>query len=153
VGLASGGCARVSAGQPPAPQFPRRFIEELEEILGSESVSGRYDRSTGELTETRGPFLENWQLGSVAFEPGSDRRRVVVTLRGGGRAVEAVLDADDFLDFLRGEAHIDFNKTGYSDLAYFVSILFMEQFMGLDPSRVTARRIRVRHPPDPLQDQ
>lgn len=93
--------------------------------------------------QSREPFTGKWRLESLAFEPDAGRRRAVASFSGGGRVVKAVIDADDFPDLLHGEHNPAVNSTRYSDLAYQVSILLMEQILLRDPSDIKADEVRI----------
>jgi hypothetical protein len=126
-------------------EFPPQFIRELNEILSSEAVSSYYD-SAGEAAQSLQPFTGKWPLESLEGEPGSGQRRVVASFNGGDRIVKAVIDARDFPNLLHGEHDPVVNSTRYSDLAYTVSILLMEQILLLDPSDVKADEVHIRLP-------
>jgi hypothetical protein len=128
------------------PEFPPQFIQELTEILGSQSVRSHYDHA-GRIVEDVVPFTSEWRLEPIDFEPGSGRSRVVVSLSGADRVVRAVMDAGDFPGLIHGEHDPAFNSTRYSDLAYYASILFMELILTRSPADVKASEVRIRWPP------
>jgi hypothetical protein len=125
-----------------AAEFPPQFIPELTEILSSEAIRSFYDNA-GRVVQSREPFTGKWRLESLVLEPDAGRRRAVATFSGGGRVVKAVIDARDFQGLLHGEHDPAVNSTRYSDLAYQVSILLMEQLLLRDPSDVKADEVRI----------
>jgi hypothetical protein len=127
-------------------EFPAQFIEELTDILGSEAATQHYDDDGRAVRTVKSPFTGEWRLESVGFAPGTGHRRVVASFSGGDKVVKAVMDADDFPDLVHGEHDPAFNSTPYSDLAYYVSVLLMEQILTHDPDEFQAGDVRIGSP-------
>jgi hypothetical protein len=130
----------------PSPEFPAQFIEELAGILRSEAVTQYYDHDDRPGRTATSPFTGEWRLESLGFAPGTGRRRVVASFTGGDKVVEALMDADDFPNLLHGEHDPAFNSTPRSDLAYYISILLMEQILTMNPDTVQAGDVCIAPP-------
>ena len=131
-------------------EFGPSVVPELPEILLSTSEGAFYDRD-GRLIELREvPFLEEWQLSRLDFDPDLGRSRVVGVLTGAGKTVTATIDVGDFPD-LRDNTSINREWNGsaaYHDLAVLLSVLIQEQILTWDPADIYSDEIRIRVPAD-----
>lgn len=129
-------------------KFDPGFVDELSEILRSESAGVTYDAS-GKATPLSMPFTGEWELRSIGFEPGSGRTRVRCRFHAGSSNVTATIDAADFPDLV-GKRSRDpaFNSTRYSDLAVLTSMLIQEQVITYSPSTLKVRHVRICLPKD-----
>lgn len=120
-------------------KFDTGFIDELSEILRSESAGVIYE-TAGKSTRGLMPFTGEWKLHSIGMEPGSGRTRVRCRFYAGSREVIATIDAADFPDLVGKQSRDHaFNSTRYSDLAVLTSLLIQEQITTYSPSTLTAR--------------
>jgi hypothetical protein len=130
-------------------EFGPSVVPELREILLSTCEAASYDPD-GRLTAVREvPFLEEWQLILLDFDPDLGRSRLVCVLTGAGKTVTATIDASDFPD-LRVNTSISPEWNGsaaYHDLAVHLSVLIQEQILVRDPADISDE-IRIRIPAD-----
>jgi hypothetical protein len=130
-------------------EFGPSVVPELREILLSTSEGAFYDRD-GRLIELREvPFMGEWHMSRLDFDPHLGRSRVVCVLTGAGKTVTATIDASDFPD-LRGNTSINREWNGsaaYHDLAVLLSVLIQEQVLTWDPADISDE-IRIRRPAD-----
>jgi hypothetical protein len=131
-------------------EFGPSVVPELREILLS-TGEGAFYGPDGRLIELRQvPFLEEWQLTRLDFDPDLGRSRVVGVFTGAGKTVTATIDADDFPD-LRDNTSINREWNGsatYHDLAVHLSVLVQEQILTWDPADIRSDKIRIRRPAD-----
>src|ERR1700677_12651 len=130
-------------------KFGSSVVPELREILLSTSEGEFYDPD-GRLAEVRDvPFLEEWQLSQLGFDPDLGGSRVVCVLTGAGKTVTATIDADDFPD-LRDNTSTspEWNGSAYHDLAVQLSTLIQEQVLTWDPADIPTDQIRIQLPAD-----
>jgi hypothetical protein len=135
-------------------EFGPSVVPELRKILLSTS-EGAFYGPDGRLTEVRQvPFLEQWQLSRLDFDPGLGRSRIVCVLTGAGKTVTATIDAGDFPD-LRDNTSTspEWNGSAYHDLAVLLSVLIQEQVLTWDPAEIRADEIRIRRPADRAKPQ
>lgn len=128
--------------------FGRSFLPDLREILLSVDKVTCFG-SDGEPTEVRDePFLEDWQLRSLADDPKRGGSRVICVLAApSGRNVTATIDASDFPG-LRGNSSRSKGLNGsdrYHDLAVYVSVLLQEQIISRSPDTVPDL-VRIQSP-------
>ncbi len=129
--------------------FSQDFVGELRGILLSTSTAEIYDRA-GKVAELKDePFLAEWQLRSLAFDPQLGPSRVVCQLYSGAREVTATIDAGDFHDLLgkRSRSRM-WNNSRYHDAAVLVSVLIQEQILTVSPGSMQADLVRIRLPKD-----
>jgi hypothetical protein len=130
-------------------EFGPSVVPELRDILLSTSEGEFYDPD-GRVTEVRDvPFLEEWQLSQLGFDPDLGGSRVVCVLTGAGKTVTATIDADDFPD-LRDNTSTspEWNGSAYHDLAVQLSTLIQEQVLTWDPADIPTDQIRIQLPAD-----
>jgi hypothetical protein len=130
-------------------EFGPSVVPELGKILLSTS-EGAFYGPDGRLTEVREvPFLEQWHLSRLDFDPDLGRSRLVCVLTGAGKTYTATIDAGDFPDW-RDNTSIspEWNGSGYHDLAVLLSVLIQEQVLVRDPADISTHEIRIRLPAD-----
>ena len=131
-------------------EFGPSVVPELREILLSTGETAFYGPD-GRLTEVKQvPFLEQWHLSELDFDPDLGRSRLVCVLTGAGKTVTATIDASDFPD-LRDNTSISPEWNGsaaYHDLAVHLSVLIQEQILVRDPADIRTDQIRIRIPAD-----
>ena len=130
-------------------EFGPSVVPELREILLSTSEGAFYSPDGG-LTEVREvPFLGEWQLSRLGFDPDLGRSRLVCVLTGAGKTVTATIDADNFPD-LRGNTSTspEWNGSAYHDLAVLLSTLIQEQVLTWDPADIRSDEVRICLPAD-----
>jgi hypothetical protein len=130
--------------------FSRSFLPELREILLSMGET-TYFGPDGEPTQVRDePFLEQWRLRSLGYDPERGGSRVVCALTAAdGRDVTATIDASDFRSLRRNSSRSkDWNGSDhYHDLAVYVSVLLQEQIIGRNPDTLPDH-VRIQSPAD-----
>jgi hypothetical protein len=130
-------------------EFGPSVLPELRKILLS-TGEGKFFGADGRLIEVKQvPFLEEWHLDGLDFDPDLGRSRLVGVLTGAGKTVTATIDASDFPD-LRDNTSISPEWNGsasYHDLAVHLSVLIQEQVLVRDPADVP-EQIRIRRPAD-----
>jgi hypothetical protein len=130
--------------------FGPGFLPKLREILLSVGQSISYGPD-GEPTEVGDePFLEQWRLRSLSYDPDRGRNRVVCVLTAAdGRDVTATIDASDFREPRRGSSRS--KKRNGPDhrmsTAVYISVLLQEQIITRDPDTVPDR-VRIQSPAD-----
>jgi len=131
-------------------EFGPSVVPELREILLSTS-EGKFFGPDGRLTAVREvPFLGEWQLSRLDFDPDLGRSRLVGVFTGAGKTVTATIDASDFPD-LRDNTSINREWNGsaaYHDLAVHLSVLIQDQILTWDPTDIRSDEIRIRIPAD-----
>lgn len=130
-------------------EFGPSVVPELREILLSMSEAAFYGPD-GRLNEIKDvPFLEEWQLTRLDFDPDLGRSRIICVLTGAGKKVTAIIDAGDFPD-LRGNTSKspEWNGSAYHDLAVHLSVLIQEQVLTRDPADISPGEIHIRRPAD-----
>lgn len=130
-------------------EFGPSVVPELREILLSTGEGAFYDPD-GRLTEVRQvPFLEEWHLSGLDFDPDLGRSRIVCVLTGAGKTVTATIDASDFPDLRDNTSNSpEWNGSAYHDLAVHLSVLIQEQILVRDPADIRSDEIRIRIPAD-----
>jgi hypothetical protein len=130
-------------------EFGPSVVPELREILLSTSEAAFYDPD-GRLIEIRQvPFLEEWHLTRLEFDPDLGRSRIICVLTGAGNEVTAIIDADDFPDLRDNTSKSpEWNASAYHDLAVHLSVLIQEQILTRDPADISPGEIRIRRPAD-----
>lgn len=130
-------------------EFGPSVVPELRKILLS-TGEGAFYGPDGRLTEVREvPFLEQWQLSRLDFDPDLGRSRVVCVLTGAGKTVTATIDAADFPDLRDNTSNSpEWNGSAYHDLAVLLSVLIQEQVLVRDPADIRSDEIRIRRPAD-----
>jgi hypothetical protein len=79
-------------------EFGPSVLPELRKILLS-SGEGKFYGPDGRLTEVKQvPFLEQWHLSRLDFDPDLGTSRLVGVLTRAGKTVTATIDASDFPD-------------------------------------------------------
>jgi hypothetical protein len=130
--------------------FGRSFLPELREILLSMDKVTYYGPD-GEPTQVRDePFLEQWRLRSLGYDPEQGGSRVMCVLTAAdGRDVTATIDAGDFREPRRRPSRG--KKRNGSDhrlgLATYISVLIEEQIITHDPDTVPDH-VRIQSPAD-----
>ncbi len=130
--------------------FSPSFLRKLREILLSIGDATSYGPD-GVPTEVRDePFLGQWRLRSLTYDPERGRSRVICVLTAAdGRNVTATIDASDFRDLHRNSSRS--KERNYSDhrldLAVYVSVLIEEQIITHDPDTVPDH-VRIQSPAD-----
>jgi hypothetical protein len=131
-------------------EFGPSVVPELREILLSTS-EGKFFGPDGRLTAVREvPFLGEWQLIRLDFDPDLGRSRLICVFTGAGKTVTATIDASDFPD-LRDNTSINREWNGsaaYHDLAVHLSVLIQDQILPWDPADTRSDEIRIRIPAD-----
>jgi hypothetical protein len=104
-------------------EFGPSVVPELREILLSTSEGEFYDPD-GRLIEVRDvPFLEEWHLSRLDFDPDLGRSRLVCVLTGAGKTVTATIDAGDFAGLRDNTSNTpEWNGSPYHDLAVQLSV-------------------------------
>jgi hypothetical protein len=130
-------------------EFGPSVVPELREILLSTSEAAFYGPD-GRLTEIREvPFLEEWHLTRLDFDPDLGRSRIVCVLTGTGKEVTAIIDAGDFPDLRDNTSKSpEWNGSAYHDLAVHLSVLIQEQILTRDPAEISTDEIHIRRPAD-----
>jgi hypothetical protein len=130
-------------------EFGPSVVPELRKILLS-TGEGAFYGPDGRLTEVREvPFLEEWQLSRLGFDPDLGRSRVVCVLTGAGKVVTATIDVGDFPDLRDNTSNSpEWNGSAYHDLAVLLSVLIQEQVLVRDPADIRTDEIRIRRPAD-----
>ena len=130
-------------------EFGPSVVPELRKILLS-TGEGAFYGPDGRLTEVREvPFLEQWQLSRLDFDPDLGRSRVVCVLTGAGKTVTATIDACDFPDLRDNTSNSpEWNGSAYHDLAVLLSVLIQEQVLVRDPADIRSDEVRIRRPAD-----
>jgi hypothetical protein len=130
--------------------FGRSFLPELREILLSMDKATYYGRD-GEPTQVRDePFLEQWRLRSLGYDPEQGGSRVMCVLTtADGRDVTATIEASDLPSLRRNSSRSkEWNGSDhYHDLAVYVSVLLQEQIIGRNPDTVPDH-VRIQSPVD-----
>jgi hypothetical protein len=130
-------------------EFGSSAVPELREILLSTSEAAFYGPD-GRLTGLREvPFLEEWHLTRMGFDPVLGRSRIICVFTGAGKEVTAIIDAGDFPD-LRDNVSKDpdWNASAYHDLAVHLSVLIQEQILTWDPADISPGEVHIRRPAD-----
>jgi hypothetical protein len=130
-------------------EFGPSVVPELQEILLSINEGHFYDPD-GRLTAVKQvPFLEQWQLSLLDFDPDLGRSRITCVLTGAGKTVTATIDVGDFAH-LRDNTSInpEWNGSVYHDLAVHLSVLIQEQILTRDPADIHSDEIRICIPAD-----
>lgn len=78
-------------------EFGASFLPELERILLSTGEVTTYGPDGRPLEVGERPFLGEWQLRSLAYDPEQGSSRAICRLSAAGREVTATIDASDFL--------------------------------------------------------
>jgi hypothetical protein len=130
-------------------EFGQSVVPELREILLSTS-EGEFYGPDGRLTEVREvPFLEEWHLSRLGFDPDLGKSRLVCVLTGAGKTVTAIIDVGDFPDLRDNTSNNpEWNGSAYHDLAVQLSTLIQEQVLIRDPADVSTDEIRIQLPVD-----
>jgi hypothetical protein len=130
-------------------EFGPSVVPEFRKILLS-TGEGAFYGPDGRLTEVREvPFLEQWQLSRLDFDPDLGRSRVVCVLTGAGKTVTATIDAADFPDLRDNTSNSpEWNGSAYHDLAVLLSVLIQEQILVRDPADIRSDEIHIRRPAD-----
>jgi hypothetical protein len=130
-------------------EFGPSVVPELREILLSTSEGEFYDPD-GRLIEVRDvPFLEEWHLSRLDFDPDLGRSRLVCVLTGAGKTVTATIDAGDFAGLRDNTSNTpEWNGSPYHDLAVQLSVLIQEQVLVRDPTDISTDEIRIQLPAD-----
>lgn len=115
----------------------------------STSEAASYGPDGGLIEVSEVPFLGEWHLSGLGFDRDLGRSRVVCVLTGAGKAVEAIIDAEDFLDVRDNTSKSqEWNDSAYHDLAVLLSTLIQEQVLTWDPADIGANTIYIRRPAD-----
>jgi hypothetical protein len=130
--------------------FGRSFLPELRGILLSMDKVTHYG-SDGEPTQVGDePFLGDWRLRSLGYDPERGGSRVICVLTApDGRDVTATIDVGDFRSLHRNSSRSK-QRNGsdhYHDLAVYVSVLLQEQIIERD-SDVVPDYVRIQSPAD-----
>jgi hypothetical protein len=130
-------------------EFGSSVIPELREILLS-SGEGKFYGPDGRLIDIwEVPFLEEWHLVRLGFDPDLGKSRIVCVLTAAGKTVTAIIDAGDFADLRDNTSNSpDWNGSAYHDLAVHLSTLIQEQILGKDPADIGTDEVRIRRPAD-----
>jgi len=130
-------------------EFGPSVVPELRKILLS-TGEGEFYGPDGRLTEVKQvPFLEEWHLSRLDFDPDLGRSRLVCVLTGAGKTVTATVDASDFPDLRDNTSNSpEWNGSAYHDLAVLLSVLIQEQILVRDPADISTDEIRIRRPAD-----
>jgi hypothetical protein len=84
------------------PSFDPRVLTKLQQVLSSTAVEFAYGATgAAPYAERQIPFLEEFTLRRLAFEPGSGRQRIRIHLTDGSRDIVAIADANDYIDVSR----------------------------------------------------
>jgi hypothetical protein len=95
------------------------------------------------------PFLEQWHLSRLDFDPDLGKSRLVGVLTSAGKTVTATIDASDFPDLRDNTSNNpEWNGSAYHDLAVLLSVLIQEQILTWDPADILTDEIRIRRPAD-----
>jgi hypothetical protein len=129
--------------------FTENFIRELKEILLSTSEATTYTPS-GELAgRAEEPFLVDWQLHSLEFDPEAGPRRVICKLGSEAKTVTATIDVSDFPRLWKNRSKTrQWNESRYHGLAVLVSVLMEEQILTRPPGELAGDVIRICLPKD-----
>ncbi len=131
-------------------EFGASFLPELREILLSTGEATTYSPGGAPVEVKAAPFLGEWRLQRLAYDPDQGRSRVICVLTDAdGREVTATIDAGDFRD-LRGNSSRSDAWNGsahFHDLAVHVSVLLEEQILVKDPDAVQDE-VRIQRPAD-----
>jgi hypothetical protein len=135
-------------------EFGPTVVPELREILLSTSEAAFYGPDGG-LTEIREvPFLEEWRLTRLGFDPDLGRSRIICVLAGAGKEVMAIIDVGDFADLRDNTSKSpEWNASAYHDLAVQLSVLIQEQILTWDPADISPGEIHIRRPADRAKPQ
>ena len=130
-------------------EFGPSVLPELRKILLS-TGKGKFYSPDGRLTEVKQvPFLEQWHLSRLDFDPDLGKSRLVGVLTGAGKTVTATIDASDFPDLRDNTSNNpEWNGSAYHDLAVLLSVLIQEQILTWDPADIRIDEIRIRRPAD-----
>jgi hypothetical protein len=130
-------------------EFGPSVLPELRKILLS-SGEGKFYDPDGRLTEVKQvPFLEQWHLSRLDFDPDLGKSRLVGVLTSAGKTVTATIDAGDFPDLRDNTSNNpEWNGSAYHDLAVLLSVLIQEQILTWDPAGIRTDEIRIRRPAD-----
>jgi hypothetical protein len=130
-------------------EFGPSVVPELRKILLS-TGEGEFYGPDGRLIEVKQvPFLEEWHLNRLDFDPDLGRSRLVCVLTGAGKTVTATIDASDFPDLRDNTSNSpEWNGSAYHDLAVLLSVLIQEQILVRDPADISTDEIRIRRPAD-----
>jgi hypothetical protein len=130
-------------------EFGPSVLPELRKILLS-SGEGKFYGPDGRLTEVKQvPFLEQWHLSRLDFNPDLGKSRLVGVLTSAGKTVTATIDASDFPDLRDNTSNNpEWNGSAYHDLAVLLSVLIQEQILTWDPADIRTDEIRIRRPAD-----
>jgi hypothetical protein len=130
--------------------FGPDFLPELREILLSVGQGISYGPD-GEPTEvTDEPFLEQWRLHSLGYDPKRGESRIVCVLTApDNRDVTATIDASDFREPRRGSSRgkIRNGSDHCPSRAVYMSVLIQEQIITRDPDTVPDH-VRIQSPAD-----
>jgi hypothetical protein len=130
--------------------FGPGFLPELREILLSTGQGISYGPDGEPTAVTDEPFLEQWRLRSLGYDPKRGRSRIVCVLTApDGRDVTATIDASDFREPRRNPTLG--KKRNASDhrpsFAIYMSVLIQEQIITHDPD-IVPDRVRIQSPAD-----
>jgi hypothetical protein len=130
-------------------EFGPSVLPELRKILLS-TGEGKFYGPDGSLTEVKQvPFLEQWHLSRLDFDPDLGKSRLVGVLSSAGKTVTATIDASDFADLRANTSNNpEWNGSAYHDLAVLLSVLIQEQILTWDPADIRTDEIRIRRPAD-----
>ena len=130
-------------------KFGPSVVPELRQILLSTS-EGAFYGPDGRLTAVREvPFLGEWHLTRLDFDPDLGRRRIIGVLTGADKEVTAIIDVGDFPDLRDNTSKSpEWNTSAYHDLAVHLSDLIQEQILTWDPADISSGEIRIRRPAD-----
>jgi hypothetical protein len=134
-------------------KFSTDFVNELREILLSTSTAEIYTQPGNRAELREEPFLAEWHMRSLMFDPNLGQSRVICQLYADNKNVTATIDASDFpgLRKKRSRSHI-WNNSKYHDLAVLVSVLIQEQILTRSPSELDEDRVRICLPKDRHQE-
>ncbi len=130
-------------------EFGPSVVPELRKILLS-TGEGEFYGPDGRLTEVKQvPFLEQWHLSRLDFDPDLGRSRLVCALTSAGKTVTATIDVGDFPDLRDNTSNSpEWNGSAYHDLAVLLSVLIQDQILTWDPADICSDEIRIRIPAD-----
>jgi hypothetical protein len=128
-------------------EFRPEFLQELDAILRSESMSMEFDSAGEPVGLVRRPFTEEWTLCALEFAPGMGRTRVDARFCAQGHEVTATIDAKYFRRLVgKRSRNPAFNSSRYSDLAVLVSVYIEEQVLMFEPSELKERQVWIGRP-------
>ncbi len=129
--------------------FGDSFVPELREILTSISTATSFGSNGNEIETGEQPFTYPWQLTWIGYDPDLGRSRVLCKFVAEGKAVAAVIDANDFRKLRANNSRSKaWNGSGhYHDLAVLASTLIEEQIVTRDPAQLGSE-VRIELPKD-----